>query len=346
MEDKNHNLDAFGEMRSEKQSILDNKGTTNDIFSDDGFLGNAIDDAKKAAETEEKQKAMALKKKVSKNRKAENKIKAEMGIRRGKQSKYPTRSHKFLGDPISDRAIHVVLNSKQTEIYKDGADICPRILMAIPAFGNKSTKSAFEHLHTMQEKIISARGENPSDAPKWIILSNDTSMIMDRNLLVRLEELKSNTHIVGSYGFERIRASGKWYQLDHPEEQKMLRGCYIQYNMENTNWDYIIGNGFKNSDKYRVLIVHGPFVAIRGETFMSIDFTDMVDNYKSGFFHYMAELSMECYKKGLIAGQIKTVAAQYENINWMKEDPVFQEDQSYFASKWQAELPAHFTGKQ
>lgn len=346
MEENNGgNLDTFGKMRDEKEGILSGEGTSNDIFSDDSFIGNALEDANKEAIKEEAKRQKALKTKASKGRKEKNKIKKEMGIRRGKQSKFPTRSHDFLGEKQSDRAIHIVLNNQMTEVYKDGADICPRILMGIPAFGKKCTKSAFEHLITVQEKIKLVRGDDPKKAPEWIIINNDTSMIMDRNLLSRLEELKSNTQVVGAYGFEQIRASGKWYQLDNPKEQLTLRGCYIQSNMDNNNWDFIVGNQFKNSDKYRVLIVHGPFIAVRGELFMQIDFTDMVDNYKGGFFHYMAEISMECYKRKLMIGQIKTVSAQFENINKMKEDPDFQHDQSYFASKWQPYLPAHFNGK-
>jgi len=73
---------------------------------------------------------------------------------------------------------------------------------------------------------------------------------------------------------------------------------------------------------------------------MSLDFTEMDANYENGFFHYMAEISMECYRRGHIAAQIKTLASQYENISKMKEDPVFQQDQAYFTSRWQSNLPA------
>jgi len=342
MDNENKNLDTFGKMRIEKQNILSNEGTSNDIFSDNDIIGNALSDAVSEAEKSNKAKEIALKKKVSKKRKDENKIKKDLGIRKGKQSKFSTRSHDFLKESGTDRALHIVLNNKMTEIYKDGADICPRILMGIPAFGKKCTKSVFEHLITVQEKIKVARGEDPNKAPGWIIINNDTSMIMDRNILSRLEELKPNTHIAGAYGFEKIRASGKWYQLDNPDEQKTLRGCYVQASTENNRWDFIVGHLFKNADRYRVLIVHGPFIAIRGATFMTIDFTDMLDNYQKGFFHYMAEISMECHKRKLIAAQIKTVSAQFENINKMKEDSEFQHDQSYFASKWQPFLPAGF----
>jgi len=266
-----------------------------------------------------------------------------LGIRKSKQSKYPTRAHSFLGKPISDRAIHVVLNHERSEVYKDGADFCPRILMGIPAFDKVCKKNAFEHLITVQEKIKTARGEDPNKAPKWIIINNDTSMIMDRNLLSRLDELKPTTAVAGAYGFQNVRASGKWYQIESAQEQQTLRGCYVQANMENTSWDFIVGHNFKQDDRMRILIVHSPFIAVRGNFFMGIDFSEMAENVESGFFHYMADISMECHKKRLYVAQIKTVSAQFENINGYKEDEKFLHDQSYFTSKWQGNLPASIT---
>jgi len=321
-----------------RQEILEKSIEDNDLFADDN-IADALDDATSAIEKEKKSQEKAMKQKASKKRKDVNKTKKAMGIRNPKQSKYSTRAHTFLKEPISDRAVHIVLNNQMTKIYMDGVDLCPRILMGIPAFGKKCTKNVYEHLITVQEKIKDARGEDPTKAPKWIILSNDTSMLLDRNLLSRLEELSTNTYAAGGYGFERIRASGKWYQLAEGD-QEFLKGCYIQSSMDNTEWDFIVGRYFKNSPKYRVMIIHGPFIAVRGEIFMTMDFTDMAANMKGGFFHYMADISMECLKRKANVAQIKTVSAQFENINDMVDESDFQHDQSYFASKWQPLLPA------
>jgi len=316
-----------------------------DFFEGDGVIGDALDGAIEQKADVIATKKKAVKKKAQAKRKKVNKVKKGLGIRPSKQSKFPTRSNSFLKDPTSDRAIHAVLNHKKTEIYKDGADICPRILMGIPAYGKTCKKNAFEHLITIQEKIKSYRGDNPANAPRWIILSNDTSMIMDRNLLGRLEELKETTHAAAGYGFERIRASGKWYQIDAETEQSQLRGCYIQADVNDTSWDFIVGSKFKTSPRFRILIAHGPFIAVRGETFMQMNFTNMAEHVKGGFFHYMAEISMQCMKRGLMVAQVKTVSAQFENINDFKADPDFQIDQSYFASKWQSILPASIYDK-
>lgn len=340
------NLDALEEISAdlEKHIEKDGLGPENigdDFFEGDGKISEAIGGAVRSAEMDKRRAEKELKIRASKKRKETNAIKHEVGIRRGKQSNFPSRSHeKCLEDAQSKRGIHVVMSTQGTEIYKDGADIAPRLLMGREYWGKKCKLNAFNHLITVQEKIISARGENPKNAPDWILISNDTSIISDRYLLKRLEELKPNTHAVGAYGFERIRASGKWYQVDGTTEQIYLRGCYMQGNLKDINWDFIVGSKFKDRPKSRVIIVHGPFIAVRGETFMTIDFTAMAKNMKGGFFHYMADISMECLKRGLSAGQVKTIAGQYENIHDVKETPDFKHDQSYFASKWQSLLPA------
>ena len=313
----------------------------NDFFEGDGIISDAIIEASQTVAKEKEKRIKEIKTRASKNHKKVNKIKKDAGVRRSKQSQFPTRSHEFLADDsLSRRGIHVVLSNEGSEIYKDGADIAPRLLMGRDYFGKKCTLNAFDHLITVKEKIKASRGENPNNAPQWIVISNDTSIISDRYLLTRLEELKPNTHVAGAYGFERIRASGKWYQVDNVAEQKYLRGCYMQGNINNIDWDFIVGSKFKDRPKSRIIIAHGPFIAVRGETFMTIDFTDMAKNIKKGFFHYMADISMECLKRGLKAGQVKTLTGQYENIHDMKDDPDFRHDQSYFASKWQPLLPA------
>jgi len=236
-DNKNSNLDIFTNMRSKKKSILDSGDTTDDIFDGEDFIGNALDAAGEESDINDKKTKEALKKKASKKRQETNKIKKKAGIRPPKQSKHATRSHDFLKEE-SVKALHVVLNKNQTKIYMDGADICHRILMGIPAFNKPCKKNAFNHLITIQEKIQKARGTTTQPLD-WVIISNDTSMIMDRNLLTRLNELKENTHIAGAYGFERVRSSGKWYQLENAEEQTSLRGCYIQANMSTSSpWSF------------------------------------------------------------------------------------------------------------
>lgn len=309
-----------------------------EFFEGDGVIGDAFDNAIEEAVLEKKAKVNKMKTKASKKRKTVNQTKKKLGIRTSKQSKFNTRSHEFLGLPVSDRAIHVVMNQHRSDIYKDGVDICPRILMGIPGFGNASKKNAFNHLATIQEKIKTARGDNPANAPKWIIISNDSSMLNDRNLITRLEELNPTTHVAGAYGFQEIRASGRWYDVEGFPTHN-FRGCYIQGAMDDINWDFIVGHEFKIKPKNRILIVHGPFIAVRGETFMQMDFNEMSENCKRGFYHYMADISMQCATRGLIVAQIKSSCMQFDNVTSHRDDEEMMNDQSYFTSKWQSILP-------
>lgn len=309
-----------------------------DFFEGDGVIGDIFDEAIKHVDSQKQTKVINMKIKASTKRKMMNNVKKGLGIRTTKQSKFNTRSHQFLSEAVSDRAIHVILNQHRSDIYKDGVDICPRILMGIPGFGNSSKKNAFNHLITVQEKIKTSRGDNPSNSPKWIIISNDSSMLNDRNLITRLDELNPSTHVAGAYGFQEIRASGRWYDVEGFPLHN-FRGCYMQGVMDDINWDFIVGHEFKTKPKNRVLIIHGPFIAIRGETFMQLDFTDMANNCISGFYHYMADISMQCSARGLIVAQIKSSCMQFDNITAHRTDEDMINDQSYFTSKWQSNLP-------
>lgn len=310
-----------------------------DFFEGDGMIGAALDEAMEAQESEKKKKVEDAKARQAEKRKEKNKAKKELGIRRPKQSKFSTQKHSFLGEPMSDAGIHVLLNAEYTEIYADGADFAPRIFLPRPAYGNKSNKNAFNHLITIQEKIRENRGDKPEDAPEWIIISNDTSMIMDRNLLPRLKELRSTTHAAAPYGFQTIRSNGRWYEI-RENDQNHIRGCYIQGNKENTDWDFVIGADFKKSPRWRVVIGHGPFIAVRGESFMKIDFSYMAENTQYGFHHYMADISMEIHKMKLKVAQVKSSCMQFDTIREHREEDKFKHDQAVFTTKWQSNLPA------
>ncbi len=332
-------------MTKKKQIEIVNETTDIDAFDDidisimddsEDTIDKAFDTAIKGIENVKNQKNKALKDKVSKKRQEVEATKKELGIRTPKQSKFPTQSDDFLSKPISDRAIHVILNQHMSKIYLDGVDIAPRILMGIPAFNKQCKKNAFEHLVRVQEKIREYRGNDPKSAPKWIIISNDSSMLHDRNLISRLEELKDTTHVAAPYGFSQIRASGRWFNLDPSD---VYRGCYAQGNMNNIEWGYINGIGYEDVTRRRVLIAHGPFIAVRGETFMSIDFKNMSEHMESGYYHYMADISLECHKRGYLIAQIKSMSSQYDDIMKVFSSSDVQVDHAYFTSKWQSILP-------
>ena len=310
--------------------------TDNDLLDIDG----ALSDAMNQSDSEKDQKIQALADKASKKRMEVREIKKEIGIKAPvKISQFPTRSHAFLGEKVSDRGVHFILNQLETEIYKDGADVAPRILMGIPAYGKSCKKSAFEHLMNAQEKLRDARGEDPTNAPKWIIITNDSSMITDRNLLTRLDDLLPNTKVAAPFGFNQIRASGKWYAM---EKGDITRGSYQQCNLENTNWNFIVGQGFTEKPKYRTVIAGGPFIAVRGELFLQIDFKYMKDHSELGYYHYMADISLECEKRGFMVAQINSSAIQFDELKKHINDREVQVDQSCFTSKWQSMLPKSF----
>ena len=309
-----------------------------DFFEGDGFIEEALDNAINDLNASKIAKKSDLIARASKKRQEKNEIKKDIGIRRGKASKFPNRSHSFLSEPISDRAVHFILNQHRSEAYKDGVDLCPRILMGIPAYNKPSKKNAFEHLIDCQEKLKEARGD-VGKYPDWIIISTDTSMITDRNLITRLEELRPTTHAAASYGFESVRMNGRWFDVVE-SDQNNLRGCYIQGSMTSTEWDFIIGNGFKDSARWRILIAHGPFIAVRGDTFMDMDFSYMADRCQKGFYHFMADISMECMKRQLMVAQIKTNCIQFDNMTNYRGEDEFEQDQSAFTSKWQESLPS------
>lgn len=320
-----------------KAAVPQTESLDDDFFDGEINIEEALDNVINQANATKTAKKSDLMLKASKNRQEKNEVKKELGIRRAKQSKFPNRAHAFLSEPISDRAVHFVLNNHRSEAYKDGADLCPRILMGIPAYNKPSKKNAFEHLIDAQEKIRDGRS-NGEAYPKWIIISTDSSMITDRNLITRLEELRPTTHVASAYGFENIRMNGRWFDINDTD-QNNLRGCYIQGNMTNTDWDFVIGSGFKDSPRWRVLIAHGPFIAVRGETFMDIDFSYMAERSQKGFYHFMADISMECLKRNLMVAQIKTTCIQYDNMTNYRGEPEFENDQSVFTSKWQENLP-------
>lgn len=315
-----------------------------DFFEGDGLIDSAMDDAIDKQNVAQETKLKEMTERTAKKRKEKNKIKKELGHRKPKQSKYATQKHSFLAEPMSDAGIHIVLNSDYTEIYADGADFSPRIFLPKPAYGNKSTKNAFNHLITIQDKIRENRGDKPKAAPEWIVISNDTSMIMDRNLLSRLKKLLPTTHAAAPYGFETIRSNGKWYDIKEADHNN-IRGCYTQGNIDDIEWDFIIGSGYNKEPRWRVIIGHGPFIAVRGETFMNIDFSYMAENIKHGFWHYMADISMETHKMGYKIAQIKSTCMQFDDIRKHKGEEKFDYDQSVFTTKWQPELPASIYNK-
>lgn len=285
-----------------------------------------------------KESKLKARKEIVKEKRMENYYeKKSEGIRPGKQSSYPTRGDAYLNSNL--KALHIVMHN-QCEIYKHGADVCHRMVVGAPHYGKPCVKNAFQLLMDVQDKLREKIGNSQKDYPKWIIISSGSSTIEDKDLLSRLDDLKDTTHCVGPFGFESIKPNGRFFE-PIPEH---TRGYYAQGDINSISWDFVIGNGFKNSDKYRIVCVYGPFIAIRGSTFMSMDFSLMAEKCESGFQHFMVDISLECLKRGHVIGTIKTMSKQYDHIRNYIDTPEFKTDQAFFYEKWKSFFPVSLKG--
>jgi hypothetical protein len=286
-----------------------------------------------------KEKILAQREDWAKKRTKKNATRKRLGLVTSRQTTLTVKSHAFMSEAIADTAVHFILNSSRSDFYKDGADIAPRVLLGIPAYNKMSLKNAFEHLQIAQEKLKTARATMKQ--PEWIILSNDTSIISDRTLIARLKDLRETTHVAGAFGMEHVGSNGKWWQVSAAEEGQ-LRGCYVQAEAEGIGWDYVVGPKFRDGTKWRVLIVHGPFLAIRGDTFIRLNFDYMAANVRGGWNHWMADISMQVYGMKHMAAAIKTHSMQYHNMALLKDNEDFIHDQTVFNSRWQEQLPRSY----
>lgn len=308
-------------------------------IDDFGDLGIALESAQNASTMKKQKRLDDMKERAAKKRKNIYDVKKEKGVRPGKQSKYPSRGDEFIS--TEKRAIHVVMttnNDDGGELYKEGADICPRLKKGSAHFGKACKKNAFELLNEAQDKMAEYRGDDPNLAVPWVIISNDTSVIADPFLVTRLDSLLEGTGIAAPYGYGKIRTSGRWYDIT-PSDQSAIFGQYAQGSIEDVDWDFVVGREYKQSPKYRILIAHGPFIAVRGSLFMHMDFKEAAKKYTRGFTHYMAEISMQAMKLGYAAASIKSMSIQYDSIDNYKNSKEFELDQKYFTSKWQGDLP-------
>jgi len=96
----------------------------------------------------------------------------------------------------------------------------------------------------------------------------------------------------------------------------------------------------------RVTLIHGPFIAVRGSTFMQLDFKRLAIKMKGGFYHYMADISLQLYdmsmkssKSNYFCAQINSPSMQFDNIRLSMNKEDFAHDQALFVSRWQNTLP-------
>jgi hypothetical protein len=252
-----------------------------------------------------------------------------------RESLWNTRTYDYLSMDLP--AVHFVLNRVESSYYYEAPRIAPTKLIGIPAFGNPCTKNAFEHFMWIQNKIREYRGKDPKNAPDWILISQSTSMLSDLGLIKRLSALQPETCLAGAFGFNQVRADGKWWNIGSGD---VTRGNYVQANIETLEWDYVRGKDFHESDRYRTLIIHGPFIAVRGSFFMQLDFTACARGYQGGgYWHMMAELSMMCAGLGKKAATLKTHSMQYDSMKPHIDTDTFKNDHKFFVEKWIDYLP-------
>ena len=91
-------------------------------------LGAAIEFQINDIEKDKERRKEKIKAKVVDNLRKKKEERKTLMIKPGKSSDYNTRSDDYMSEPM--RAMHVILNRSETEVYKDGVDPCPRKLMS------------------------------------------------------------------------------------------------------------------------------------------------------------------------------------------------------------------------
>lgn len=324
------NLDALSdeeELNQETETEIGIEGAISGIVGANKFS------------SEEKKKAAT--EKFAKKRKILEKERVGNNQKRLKQSKFPTRSDDFLRDNL--KALHIVFNhgrenieKHENEIYTNGIDFTARKAIGVRHFGRENRINVFQRLVELQDTIRKYKGNGSQNFPQWFIFSNVTSIILDVNILDRLDSLKPTTAAVGAFGFKKINKNGRFFEPDSINE---TCGCFLQADLNSNNFDYIVGHEFIKNPKTKVAIIHGPIICIRGPVFMSIDFIPLASKCKFGYYHYMADMSLECLSRGFVCGTIKTITEQFDNVKNHVGENDFKHDHAIFLEKWKEHLP-------
>lgn len=231
-------------------------------------------------------------------------------------------------------AVQLVMRCNLSDRYKNNGEIAPCMLMGNPAYGKPSKKNAFERLIIEQSRF-----RDLGITPEWFIITRDDVSILDVDLEQRLRALKPHTHAVGANGITTIRKSGKFYA---PDQIEQIKGASISAERDSLAWKYQIAPDYSEKDGWRVAAITSGMIAIRGETFLDIDFTEMAEKMVFGFYHFTADISMEVNRRGKVVGVIKTLIRQEDSVSFHVTENAFLEDQSVFVNKWKDFFPIEY----
>jgi hypothetical protein len=300
--------------------------TTEDVINNslvtDGL--SRKDDDKKATQRE-KERVKKARYRAKKRKEVTAVKKAEVK----KEKKRPRLQKSIVADQF---AVHLVYRYSLVNTYKAGSKAANTIVMGNPAYGNVCKKNTFELLKVEQDRFR----EN-NYAPEWVIISRDDTALFDNDLRERLAGLPTYVHAVGNIGVTDVRKSGRFFS---PADISTLRGSSLRSTNDDTlDWSFSKAPEFDNGTSWRVAMLTSMFVAVRGSTFMSIDFSDCANDYEDGVYHYIPEICMAVNKKGLHIGTVKTLCLQSDTISNHLSDESFLKDQQRFVLRWHDQLP-------
>lgn len=307
--------------------------TMEDLSDDDINAFNAITESIKSDEEIKREKARAANRKAYAKRKNKNMSKdTDATAKKDQPKKNVPKMPKYLTKDMV--AVQLVMKQHLNNRYKDGCDVAPVQVMGNNAYGKECKKNAFERLMIEQEKFAEW-----GVVPEWFIITRDDVSICDPHLLDRLKGLQEYTHAVGPMGVVAIRRSGKFFRPDNPHD---VKGALIQGDLDSDSWNFMKAPDYDSAAGFQVAALTSGMVAIRGKTFMDIDFRYMAETCEQGFQHFIADICMEVNKRNCVVGVIKTLIRQEDVLSSHVETDDFRKDHEAFVKKWQQYLPIRF----
>lgn len=326
---------------SDAKEEVDNELTSEEL---DAF--KAIQESMKSDEEDRMERARAAnrrayakRKKNMENNKPESAVKKETETktkrkpktRKTASQKAPKRP-RYIEDDIF--AVTLVMKVHLSQRYKEGCNSSPCQILGHNAFNKECKKNAFERLQIEQDKF-----RDWGITPEWFIISRDDVTILDPHFISTLKTLKESTHAVGPMGVSSMRRSGKFFSPDNAND---IKGAIVQGSLTGPQWQFVKAPGYDRGSAHQVAVITSGVVAVRGETFMDIDFTEMAESTIGGFEHFIADICMEVNKRNKVVGVFKTLIRQEDSISVHADTEEFKLDHLAFVRKWQHYLPIRF----
>lgn len=329
------NIDeAVNQLNSGKSefSIKDFENIIPDVSADEEAVDTELSDIVEASiqDATNDLKKTKVKKMSEYNKRAYQKRKTKTTDKREKSANQPKGMPSYLS--YDDYAVNLVMKIFISDRYKMGSNVAPIKIVGNNAYGKECKKNAYERLHQEQTQF-----KEWGYKPEWVIISRDDVMILDPEFINRLKELQPHTHVAGPIGVTSIRKSGKFYR---PESADDVRGLIVQGESKNPlNWNIVKAPSYDKQKAFPVVTLTSGIVAVRYETFMSIDFESMSYSAVEGFYHFISDICLSAVVKNKYVAVIKTLIRQESSISQHVDDENFNKDHIAFVRRWSNILP-------